>query len=249
MENHNINHPYLSADAVTVWMHAADHAAGDGNGNLDINEVVNYMNQTVATVQPFFAVTSAQIATELNGRTGGSLAHCQIYYVIGMFFMAICRENVPTNHHTYAQLINAFNQQYGDYAPVAQVEPVEPPPPVPGACKTENFPAFPDSPATIQDCRNCDGLEPFWQEPVSGYQPNQLMMLPTGNCAERNAMNRWINTHPTNPTDPLTGQRLPDYGGGRKRKSKKTRNKKSKKTRNKKSKKTKKIKKTRKSRR
>ena len=249
MENHNINHPYLSADAVTVWMHAADHAAGDGNGNLDINEVVNYMNQTVATVQPFFTVTYAQIATELKCAPNapvGNLAHCQIYYVIGMFFMAICRENVPTNPHTYAQLINAFNQQYGDYAPVAQVEPVEPPPLVPGACRTENFPAFPNPPDTIQDCRNCDSNTPITQEPVSSYQPNQLMMLPTGNCAERNAMNHWMNI---NRTDPLTGQRLPDDGGGRKRKSKKTRNKKSKKTRNKKSKKTKKIKKTRKSRR
>ena len=260
--NFNINDVYLSADAVTLWMHGADHANGDGNGQLSIQEVVAYLNVTLSNWSgDNTQVTAQQMAHGLrrNIQELNNMAHYQIYYIIGEFLMNISSESNPVHPQTYTQLVTRFNDVVASQVPPQdnnQQQPAAPvPPPQPAAapgapCRTQNFPDFPNSPPTVQDCRNCDDNLPITQEAAAGYAPADLMMLPSGNCASRDAMNHWIQTQQNNhraPTDPTTNQRLPGYGGGRKRKSRKS--KKSKKTRNKKSKKTKKTKKTRKHRR
>ena len=212
MAAQNINTPYPSADAVSVFMFQADV---DENSQLSVDELATNINNSLPLLSP--PITGGQIRQVLPQEglsvNYDNLAHFHVYYIIGLYLMAVSNQQEVSNlpEYSYATLVNEFNLRY-DGPGVSDGSD--------GSCFRPN----PDdrryqtgsTPDTIADCRNCDDVEPIGLVPLSDIDPTDLMMLPSGNCLERR------HRPGLNNMDPYTRAPLT---GGKKRKSRKVKKK------------------------
>jgi len=218
MASLDINSPYLSSDAVTLFMQAADFQHGDGNGHLSLNELVLFMNQTIVNYtpgNPQIAPTHIQQYLPHGLTNYDNLSHFQVYYIIGLYgkYLRLLPQN-SLDHNTF---ITRFNSDYGGNATAAPPPPpaaaaaAAPPAPPAAAAADPCYrppdagprPAYPGQPTTLSDCNNCDGVEPISQEDLQDYDVNELAMLPSGNCIKADQLQDLINSQGTRARDPL----------------------------------------------
>lgn len=278
MDNHNLNSTYLNSDAVANYMQIADQAVGDGNNMLSVDELAQFFNQTIFTWvnsnPPVDPATGQQLRDLLPSANHNNLAHFDVYFAIGYFFLL--QHNNPHVNANYSTLVNQFNNTYGVGGNPGNIPTIPPPqdlfnlgPPQPlpnldftgaqsqapaptGPCDRPNpnapYRAYPQQPERYDDCRNCNDDDIISGDPIQDIPLEELFMLPSGNCMRGEDIQRIINEpHPDRRVDPWSRQALT---GGKKRRSRKAKKtKKSRKTKkSKKSRKSRKVKKSRKAR-
>ena len=238
MDNQNLNSTYLNSVAIANYMQMADQ---DDNNMLSVDEFAEFLNATIYTwINPANSPTPAtgqQLRHLLPYANHNNLAHFEVYFAIGYFFLSQHNRSVAN----YSNLVDHFNETYGvsenpGTQPVAinNASPANP-------CARPNpnapYRPYPQQPQRYSDCRNCDDEDIISREPIQDIPLNELFMLPSGNCMKGEDIQEIINQpQPQRRVDPFTRQALT---GGKKRRSRKAK-------KTKKSKKTKRSKKSRK---